>query len=554
MNMKDTRGNLPWLIFLIPFFLFSCMKRESGPVVEMNSYDHRDFGTIRVCYLKQPLEIQSWPCKKGKVRYYDNGKLLSCTLDRDHLLRGDSIPPGSRITLFQNGHPKYIRLSAQATIQGYRVAEGSLVSERIISFYGDGKLKEFRPAGNIRVTGVPCSDQRDIELYPGGQLMVCRLNEDYHSDSDFFPAGSMLLFSKCRKAHAYSVDMHAAIHSHFDMEKYLNEKLLRVYELRVTGRSKQALGAVWDLKKAGGFNPMVQYELSRIKRTRYLAGNPDESYESVLNTSQPLVFMERYNLAFCYFDADCASWAGHGKMEEGDSLTARRYFLRAIERFETCLILDPDFHAARLLLVQIYARLSPFLGGDIEKADQHGAILEQAGPVEGTRAASMYLSDPARRLAIWLDLHAKFPDDPDVNHETGRACLFAGDPWKAETYVRQVVEHDSARVLLLLDLARGYLDVKDRTGGVPGEQVLLAEACIKEVLDTEPVQPVKAWCLGQLARCMDMRGKIGEADAYRVKAKQADPLYPRGNRLPPPILYNIPGELPRETYSYLDPF
>lgn len=266
------------------------------------------------------------------------------------------------------------------------------------------------------------------------------------------------------------------------------------------------------------------------------------------------MYRDRYNLTYCYYDADCACWAGHGKMTEGDSLTARRYFLRAIERFETCLVLDPNFHVARLSLVQLYARLPLFLGGDMEKAGQHRAVLEQDGPVESARAANMYLSDPSRRLDIWLDLQEKFPDDPVVNHETGRAYLLTGDPWKAEAFYHKVLEHDSTRKLLLLDLARGYLEMKDRLGRVPGEQIRRAEDCIMETLDSEPVQPVKAWCFSQLARCMDMQGKIGEADVYRVKAKQADPLYPKGNRLPPAVLYITPGELPRETYSYLDPY
>ena len=552
--MKAT-SVISWcLILLILCMLPSCGEKESGPTVELNRYHHRDFGVIQVCYLKQPLDIQSWPCKKGKIRYYENGKLFSFSLDRDHLLQGDSIPRGSRITLFRNGNPKFIGLSAPSRIQAHRVAGGRFFSSRLTTFYRDGSLKSFRPAGNIRVEEVPCSEHRDIELYPDGQLMVCRLHEDYSSYSDLFPAGSMLLFDEKRKVHNYSSEIHAAIRSKFDIEKYLNEKLLHVYELRMKGRTKQAFTAIRNLEKEGGFNPLVPYEKSRIKRTRFLAGEPGESYESILRTSVIPVHMDRYNLSFCYFDADCANWAGHGMMEKGDSLTARRYFLRAIERYETCLHLDPNCQVARLSLVQLYARLPLFLGGDMEHAVQHRTILEEAGPLEGALAASMCLEDPARKMAIWLDLLAKYPNDPLVNHETGKACLLSGDPWEAEEYYRKVVEDDPSRKLLLLDLARANLEATDRLGRVPGEQILRAEACIQEVLESEPVQPVKAWCFSQLARCMDMRGKRGEAEALRKEAKQADELYVKGNRPAPSILYNTPGEFSLETYNYFDPF
>jgi len=553
-KMKATHGAPLWWILFIPFFLASCGKGETGPMVELNRYDHRGFGTIRVCYLKQPLEIQSWPCKRGKIRYYDDGRLLSFKLERDHLLQGDSIPRGSGFTLFRSGNPKFLRLSKPARIQGHQVAGGSFFSSRLTTYYGDGSLKSFHPAGNISVEGITCSEQRDIELYPDGQIMVCRLNEDYSLHGDIFPAGSMLLFDEHRKVYTYSSEMHAAIHSQFDMEKYLNEKLLHVYDLRLKGRTKQAFIAIRNLEKEDGFNPLVRYEKTRIQRTRFLGGAPGESYESILGTSMIPVFTDSHNVTFCYFDGDCARWAGHGKMEEGDSLTARRYYLRAIGRFETCLILKPDCQVARFSLVQLYARLPLFLGGDMEKAGKHRAILEQAGPVEGARAASMYLADPARKLAIWLDLLAKYPDDPVVNHETGRACLLCGDPWKAEEYYRKVMEDDPARSLLLLDLGRAYLEETALNGGVAGEQITRAEACFREVLESEPIQPVQAWCFSQLARCMEIRGNSDEAEALRSKAKQADELYVKGNRPAPAILYNTPGELPPETYNYFDPF
>lgn len=75
-----------------------------------------------------------------------------------------------------------------------------------------------------------------------------------------------------------------------------------------------------------------------------------------------------------------------------------------------------------------------------------------------------------------------------------------------------------------------------------------------EVLESEPAQPVKAWCFNQLARCNDMQGKRDQARAFRVKAKEADAYYVKGNRPAPYILYNAPGELSTQTYNYFDPY
>ena len=543
------------LVFSGICFMSTCKTGDDESMREVNSYHHHRYGQLRVVYLRKSDIIQSWPCKQGKVRFYDNGKLLSFTLSEDHLKKDDLIPEGSRITLYQNGNPEFIRLASDTKIQGQRITGNKRFSDNLTEFYGEGSLKEYKAVANTIIEGIPCSSQSGIVLYPDGQLMVCQLSEDLKLGKEFFPSGSKVVIIENRKIYDYSPEIHLSIQSRLNMDTYKSEKINQAYELRMNGRANQAFTMVKALDEEDMLDtPLGPYEMGRIRRHKLMGGAPKVSAESILRSTGMAADMDRYNIVFGFFHADCASFAGYRTWMMGDSIKARGYYFRAIEGFERVVRMKPDYHPARLSLVDLYSRLPEFLGGDREKAEMHANELKNYDPVWAARAESILLPDDAQRLEFWININESSRDDPSVLYELGRAYLTNNDIMNGDKFYRRAMELDSVRIILLLDLARYHLIKVQEKSGRPGKHLETAEAYILEYLETEPIQPVKAWCCAQLAGLNELIGREEEAEKLLTDAQKLDQRYLKEDRLPPMMLYNAPGELTNEYYSYFDTF
>jgi len=164
------------------------------------------------------------------------------------------------------------------------------------------------------------------------------------------------------------------------------------------------------------------------------------------------------------------------------------------------------------------------------------------------------LPDESKRLDFWINTKASYGDDPVILYELGRAYLMNNDIVKADTCFREAMELDSARIILLADLARYHINKLRENSGDPAKHREAARAYINEYLETEPIQPLQAWCYGQLAEMKKFSGDQVEADEYYAIAKKLDPMYLKENRLPPMLLYNEPGVLTNEYYSYFDKY
>ena len=73
-------------------------------------------------------------------------------------------------------------------------------------------------------------------------------------------------------------------------------------------------------------------------------------------------------------------------------------------------------------------------------------------------------------------------------------------------------------------------------------------------METDPIQPVKAWCYAQLADVYQMSGKREDSDKSLAEAQKLDQAYLKEDRLPPMMLYDPPGKLSFEYHSYFDTY
>ncbi|MBN1594203.1 MAG: tetratricopeptide repeat protein [Candidatus Coatesbacteria bacterium] len=165
---------------------------------------------------------------------------------------------------------------------------------------------------------------------------------------------------------------------------------------------------------------------------------------------------------------------------------------RAAKAFECAVALKPDFHAARLSLIQVLASTPAFLGGNGKRAKEHAEVLQRMDPVLGAEAACKAMEDPTpeRKLEIWRALLEDHDTDPRIYMEIGQIYL------------------SSAENLELVDRA-DYL-----------------EKALQNLSKAEELDPNSTKNLFKLARCYRLLGEHKTEIAYYEKILALEPTPP----------------------------
>jgi hypothetical protein len=142
--------------------------------------------------LDRETEIQGFPCAKGFVWFFADGRLYRCTVAREVSFGEASIPAGSIIALTPDGKPKFVQMSRTTAIRGYRCQGGSLLGPgegSVVAFYPNGKLNELFLAEDQTVDGVPCAHgglvtttlkgDPSVRFSEDGRLASCRLSREF---------------------------------------------------------------------------------------------------------------------------------------------------------------------------------------------------------------------------------------------------------------------------------------------------------------------------------------------------------------------------------------
>ena len=79
--------------------------------------------------LTEPTEIQGVPCQ-GKVELSEKGRIMFCTLAREHTVAGCSLPTGTAVCFNEIGEVESCVLGQQATIEDFILPVGSKVMFR----------------------------------------------------------------------------------------------------------------------------------------------------------------------------------------------------------------------------------------------------------------------------------------------------------------------------------------------------------------------------------------------------------------------------------------
>jgi hypothetical protein len=141
--------------------------------------------------------IQGYPCARGEAWFYPDGSLNQCTVSRGTSFGEAQIPRRSVIELWPSGATRYLTLSHNAILSGYRALGGSALfrigsfQPSINTFYPSGKLRTIYLVDDQIIQGIPCrggaaslsyaslQGGNQVDFYEDGQLRSCKLTRDY---------------------------------------------------------------------------------------------------------------------------------------------------------------------------------------------------------------------------------------------------------------------------------------------------------------------------------------------------------------------------------------
>jgi antitoxin component YwqK of YwqJK toxin-antitoxin module len=140
--------------------------------------------------IKQPRDINGYPCAKGYAWFYADGRLERCSVSREIAFGEAQVQRGSIIVLLPDGKPDYVMLRRDSSIAGAECKGGGLLGPgegAMTTFYPSGKLKQCWLAKDQVVQGVPCMNGgilgdgtgAGVKFRESGKLESCKLAKDY---------------------------------------------------------------------------------------------------------------------------------------------------------------------------------------------------------------------------------------------------------------------------------------------------------------------------------------------------------------------------------------
>jgi len=338
--------------------------------------------------------------------------------------------------------------------------------------------------------------------------------------------------------------------------QFAEESVQVAYELRMKGETRYAramLQKLLDRDKADG---MANYEFARLKMAQMMGGS-DVHISSIITSAKKAMEADSGNVAFAYTEASALFGQAYGAIME-DAENARQHVDEAVACFERVLELKPDYHEARMQLVEFYYALPEDMGGDKEKAAEHARELEKMDWFFAAQAGDIMRPEETSRIDYWQGVLKERTGDLRVKKQLGLAYLEQGNLEEARPLFDEVIQSDPTSNTLILDIARYHMYKVMRDRSKAEVELPLAEEALKEYLsmEPEPIATLKAWTLSNLARIKFFSGQEEEGKQLMAKAKELDLFFSRASDVPGMEIYISPGEIYRsgEYSSFLRPF
>lgn len=343
----------------------------------------------------------------------------------------------------------------------------------------------------------------------------------------------------------------------FDLPAQLAEESVQAaYELRMKGETDNARAMLQNILDRDQSDGLAHYELSRLKLAQLLGGGKVE-IGSVIKSASQAVKADSQDVAFAYMEASAMFLQAYRALME-ESENARKMVDEATACYERVLVLKPDYHETRMQLIEFYFALPEEMGGNKEKAAAHARELDLMDWFFAAQAGEIMRPEESSRTDYWQQVFKERAGDLRVKKQLGLAYLQEGNLEQAKPLFEEVMKADPASHTLVLDVARYHLYQVMWDRSKAEEELPLAEKAIREYLslEPEPIAPLKAWALSNLARIHFFSGQEEEGKKLMAEATALDPFFSKASDVPGMGIYIPPGEIyrPGEYSSFLRPF
>ncbi len=337
----------------------------------------------------------------------------------------------------------------------------------------------------------------------------------------------------------------------------LDKTVLQAYELRMNGQADSAKVLLEQVIAEDSTNAAAWFELARTKQHIGL-GNPRELISGMVDVqlfAQNAVDNEPNNVIYQYYMANVDFFNLYIGLQMGKENVSED-FAKVVETYGSVLALKPDYHEAKLFLVELFAMLPPDMGGDPSIAEKYVLELEAADVVFGAKAREIVMPEDADYIEFWKKIEETNTNNADVQEALGKTYLYNENIEEATKSFEKAISLSSKKNILHVDLGRYYLmqAMQNRTLLDSLAPLIEKEFEIYLKSQPEPIIPLKAYITGQLAMIKLRTGDKEGGNKLKEEAKALDPNYSKAFGIPGQILFDPPDEISRVHTYFFRPF
>jgi len=335
----------------------------------------------------------------------------------------------------------------------------------------------------------------------------------------------------------------------------IDEAVQKAYELRMNGKADESQVILEKALSEDSTNALAWYELARTKHHMGL-GNTQaliQNFDDLAETIEKATLADSENAIYKFYQgyAYCLHWYFSlmtGSEKSVEDLT------RVEKTFNKVLSIKPDYHEARLYLVEILGNLPDSLGGNRKKAEEHIYQLEKEDVIYAARAKELIMPFDADRVEFWNKVSDTHEGNAEVLAGLGKAYMYKDKIDECKNNFIKAIEADPEKNILYLDLARYHLMNARKENEFDQERLSLAFEEFSNYLDTEPNRSLQAFTYSFMARIKQMIGDPNEAENLIKQAEEADPYFSIAFGIPPLVLFTPPTEIAYYHGSFFRPY
>ncbi|MFC1841287.1 tetratricopeptide repeat protein [Thermodesulfobacteriota bacterium] len=335
---------------------------------------------------------------------------------------------------------------------------------------------------------------------------------------------------------------------------------LEAYELRIQGKVDEAKTLLEQAILENPNKAYAHYELARIQFHMALGLGDYGKLSSMLGASQKsinkAVALEPQNIIYHLFAGRLYFTQAYYGLMTGKK--SEEQFTKAIRAYKTALDIKPDYPQAALYLVELYSQFPEDAGGNKSEAEQYAKQLEEMDNVFAAKARSVLLPQETDKVEYWHKVLKKHKGNADVFEELGKAYLGAENVDDAVSCFEKAIKTDPKKVYLFLDLSIYYTfqGMRARNNKELLEtSIEKGDAALTRYIDSNPIQPMRAYALGARSKYKSFSGRTKEAQALVKEAIMLDPYFSKATGAPDPDLFFAPpGEISQRHRYLMRPF